>query len=500
MWVKLIPCFSGTAGGSVDTRVLEEKLDRQGQLLMMQLESLRMAFKNSPTSSPTPSTLGKEQYATLMAAHRWNVVQGDGNPVLSSQQVEKLPATTCSESDLIQWFTPRLNRLVELASTQVDSPLVLVNSERHGWVEDPSPLGAPSKPDMFVCHPAFWKSIKSTGDTQYDSGNFRFGVLAHWDLRDCVNVIVEWKCTIGFGDFSALGEGVEYARRIMHTDDNSGVCLDKPMVRITRVILADREKFFLVLCQHGVAGECVWGKWTDAGSEGAIVDFIKSGTSGRRWVDAISSLCFQFKVTLVVNDNNPCFLGRGACGRVFRVRTVEHGSELALKVALDDLHCSAIREEFFNYERNKDTLAQLGCVVSISNVFTGPDRKYAGLLSNPVGFPCKMTKANIISAVMGLRVLALSGFQHGDARLPNVVIHKATQRAVWLDLRTLEFKQGDDLNSNTLSFNVDLKTFLDSLPRDSEKVYNQIVLEVDDFLRSGGEDHALIKVLSCLWD
>jgi len=461
---------------------------------MMQLQ--RLAPKNSLSPSPTPPTLGKEQYLTLLAAGQWNVVQGDGNPVLSRQEAENVPVN-CSESELIQWFTPHLNQLVELASKQVGSPLVLVNSERHGWVEDPSPLGASSKPDMFVCHPAFWKSIKGPADKQDNSGNFRFGVCAHWDLRDCVNVIVEWKLNIGLGDFSALGEGLEYARRIMHTGNNTSVPLDDPMVRITRVILADREKFYLVLCQHGVASKCDWGMWSDPGSEDAIIKFIQNGALHRRWVDAISSLCSEFKVTLVHDIDNPCFLGRGASGRVFRVRTPDGGCECALKVVLDNPCCSMIREESYNYESSKDQLAGLGCVVTISHMFTSPDRKFAGLLSSPVGVSFRRIKQHIVPAVMGLKSLALSGFRHGDARWPNVVIHKG--KAVWLDLRTLDRVRGDDLCTRDSAFFADLMTFVDSLPG-GRNVNSQVLFgHIRDFLESGDEKHVLMEELSCVW-
>ena len=511
-WHELIPCFSGTVVGFVDTRVLEmlERLEQDRRAEMERLEQDRRAetellitrlerfvIQTDPAASPSTCRLGNEQRSTLVATKRWNGVQGPGSAVLSVEQAASRPATTCTESELIQWFTPHVNRLVQLASTSVGSPLVLVNSERHRWVQDSSPFGAASNPDMFVCHPAFFKSNKSARDSTFDGEDFHFGDLAHWDLRDSVVAIVEWKSIIGPNDNSALGEGVEYSRRIMHTGNNTSVPLDDPMVRITRVILADRDNFYLVLCQGGVAIECDWGMWTDAGSEDAIIKFIQNGASHRRWVDAISSLCIEFQVTLVHNHDNPCFLGRGACGRVFRVQT-NVGCECALKVVLDDSHCSMIHEEESKYESSKDQLAQLGCVVTISRIFTSPDRKFAGLLSSPVGVSFRRIKQHTVSAVMGLRSLALSGFQHGDARWPNVVIHEG--KAVWLDLRTLRLVGGDDLHIRDSAFFADLTTFVDSLPGGNVNTGSQAFLgHTRDFLVSGDEDHALMKELSCLW-
>jgi hypothetical protein len=493
-----------------DLRAERERLEQdrraEREFLAMRLE--RLLIQTAPASSPTPSRIGKEEYAILNHTGRWNSVKGPGNPALSSEPAARhgFPAENCNESELIQFFTPHLNRLVQLASLQVGSPLVLVNSERHNWVQDSSPFGTASRPDMFVCHPAFFKSNKTEGDHKYDSlgKHFLFGACAHWDLRDCVVLIVEWKREISPKNLSALGEGLEYARRILHTSGDKSVPLDSMMVRLIHLMLADRDGFFLVVCKEGRAHDCVFGNWDDAGSEDAIVDFIKKGASSRRWVDAISMLCAEFKVTLVTHDNTDdkiCFLGRGACGRVFRVQRESEGEkqECALKVVLDDSYCSMICEEASNYESNKAQLAGLECIVNILGFYKSPDRKFAGLLSSPVGTPCGRNKQDIIAAVVGLRSLALAGFRHGDARLPNVVIHR--KNAVWLDLRTLHpvCNIGDGIDPKVSSFTADLKTFLDSLDGGT-KVDRQIVLDsTSDFLKSGGEDHALIQALECLW-
>ena len=155
-----------------------------------------------------------------------------------------------------------------------------------------------------------------------------------------------------------------------------------------------------------------------------------------------------------------------------------------------------IHEEASKYESSKDQLAGLGCVVTISRIFTSPDRKFAGLLSSPVGVSLRRIKMNIISAVMGLKSLALSDFRHGDARWPNVVIHQG--KAVWLDLRTLDCVRGDDLCTRDFFFFADLRTFVDSLL--GENVNSQVLLgHIRDFLESGDENHALMEELSCLW-
>jgi hypothetical protein len=481
-----------------DEEAREEQRKRDEEQRMY-LQSLIQG--SSPCASPTPSTLGKEQHDTMVRTNRWKHLDGSGDAVLSDDQVSALPSSTCTEAELIQGFTPHLSKLVQQASVKIGSPLVLVNSERHAWVKDPSPVGAPSKPDMFMCHPAFFEPNKTQSDSKHDGKDFLFGACAHWDLRDCIDVIVEWKCRIGQDDFSALGEGVEYARRISHMVQSRVVPLDEPMVLITRLILADRTTFYLVLCQNGNATECLWGEWTQCGSVAAIVDFISDGASQTRWVSVLSSLCKEFGVELVnPSQGKPCFLGRGSCGRVFRVKKPDDNVEFALKVVLDDTYCSQLHEEVSKYHAHKLNLDKLECVVSIIAHHASSDRTFAGLLVGQVGIQCKRTKKDITAAVCGLKKLAKAGFRHGDARLPNVVMQG--EKAVWLDLRTLDVVEQTGVKTQIEAFRMDLNTFVKSIDGAGKVSDNMLGQQVDVFFEDDGgdSDHPLIRQMSALWE
>jgi len=476
-----------------EQRKLDEKAREEQRIY---LESL---FRGStPCASPTPSTLGKEQHETMVRTNRWKRLDGSGDAVLSDDQVSALPSSTCTEAELIQGFTPHLSKLVQQASVKIGSPLVLVNSERHAWVKDPSPVGAPSKPDMFMCHPAFFEPNKTESDSKHDGQDFLFGACAHWDLRDCIDVIVEWKCRIGQDDFSALGEGVEYARRISHMVQSRGVPLDEPMVLVTRLILADRTTFYLVLCQNGNATECLWGEWTQCGSVAAIVDFISEGASQTRWVSALSSLCTEFGVEFVnPSQGKPCFLGRGSCGRVFRVKKPDDNVEFALKVVLDDAYCSKLAEEASKYHAHKKNLDSLECFVSIIAHHASSNRTFAGLLVGHVGIQCKRTMKDIVAAVQALRKLAQAGFRHGDARLPNVVMQG--EKAVWLDLRTLDIVKETSVKAKIEAFRMDLNTFVESIDASGKVSSDTLGQQVDSFFDSGDPNHSLIRQMSALW-
>lgn len=473
------------------------------KLVREEVRQVRQQLEPKDSSNLTSYTIGKEQYDLLQRTHHWNRVSVPGNPVISQDKMASLPDAQCTESELIQWLTPHIQNIVNLASTVIGSPLVLVNSERHNWVEDTSPVGALSRPDMFVCNPAFFASNQTEGDKKYTKENFLFGAPAHWNLRDCLEVVIECKRNI-VGDFSALGQGVEYARRIMYAGREVHVPLDRTMVCITRLILADRDSFYLVLCQRGEAVNCVWGNWTDPGGLEAMVDHLAHRISERRWVSAISSLCKHFDVDPIVQsaDNpsvkRPCFLGRGASGRVFGVVSKSDQKVYGLKVALESISCDHLRQESLIYASEKKQLHALGYIVSLSELYLDPANQFAGLLVSPVGHAFQKTKKNIISAVLALRNIANSGCQHGDARFPNVVIHDG--KAIWLDLKTFNFVHGskDDANVKVFSFLRDLDAFVRSF--DEQQVDKKILeANASAFLDSGEENCDLINALASLW-
>jgi hypothetical protein len=417
------------------------------------------ALSGASLSSPAPATIGKSAHDDLMSLGRWAHVSGSSDAVLTPEECEEVKTAAFSnESELVRWFTPRLQSVVTQAADITGFPLVLVNTERHPWVVDPH-HGAPSKPDLLVVHPALYTWNKTQADTEkYDGVDFLFGQLADWDLRDSLAAVIEWKVDPGANDFRGLGEVVEYARRLAHPPGADGVTpLDKEAIRWSRFMVADRKKFQLVTFRAGQADSCVYGEWGDSGSRDALVGFLGGPSAAERpWLAALEKLCCEFDVAPVASaESQPCFLGRGACGRVFRVCSRKNTAEVfALKLALGDSGCTSLSAEVAAAVAVNAVAAALPLAAVIRH-HTDPDRRFAGLLVQPVGTALPRTKIATKSALLALRQLAQAGLRHGDARFPNAVW--TGDAAVWIDLRTTQTGKG------AVAFAADVTQFAASL-------------------------------------
>jgi hypothetical protein len=298
---------------------------------------------------------------------------------------------------------------------------------------------------MLVTHPAFYTWKRSHNDDKFSGNNFSFGQGADWCLRDCWEVIIEWKKKIGKDDFSALGEGIEYARRKSFSwrENPAQVAEDVHARRFTRLMIGDSECFYLVLCDRDYATRCIWGEWTDQGSKDAVVDFLFQGFQigglKRPWVHAMTRLCKEFNVELEspCEECPTCFLGAGGCGRVFRVRSISDKELFCLKVGLGDIACSQISEEWGKFQQYSSRFGEAH-LIQICQYYQCPDRNFAGLLLQPVGQQLPMTPSALQNALNCLLQLSQAGFGHGDARRQNVVwVAEGNGKCVWLDLRTL---------------------------------------------------------------
>jgi len=468
------------------------KIVQQGRELASRIDQLR----NDPKSSPTPSTVGNKAFESLQASQSWIELEGSGERILSS----KVDANTLqNESELIRLLTPRLRDLVAKAAEILGIPLVLVNTERHAYFKDPHG-GADPKPDMLVTHPAFYTWNLSNTDKHYQGENFIFGEGADWCLRDCWEVIMEWKKEIGPNSFSALGEGIEYASRKSFVS-SKGVAADWKATRFTRLMICDAHRFHLVLCDEARAMRCVWGEWVAPGSEQAVVDFLVRGFQpdsdglSRVWIDAIGVLCTEFKVELRLpcKEEHTCFLGAGSGGRVFRVIPQDPGGEpCALKVGLGDVACSQIREEWSKYQLFSAEFGEAReILIAISKHYESPKRTFASILVVPVGTELPRTKKSIKSALEGLMKLSKAGFRHGDARRYNVIWVPAEERCKWLDLRTMNRCAEDKV----VAFLEDTRTFLMSCGLD----YPHEFEEIAQSSFSGDNVDALVQLFQFFW-
>lgn len=311
----------------------------------------------SVESSPSFSTVGMREKKVLKDMDAIKPVpSGDGLAILTDDQYAALQASKLTESEVIKYFTPVLQPLVKEAAGKTGYNLILVNSERHPWVEGPHG-GEASKPDMIVLDAALVATSVSDADKPLAEDGFYFGVPADFDLCDSISVIMEWKVDMGKDAHAAFGEGLEYARRMHSPSRIGGTSCEEDRQR-QHVMLADKKGFVLSVVKHNRAISYTHGQWNTPGSRNAIVDFF---ACRRKWLDAIRDSCRKLAVSPVVpapvklslekvadatNENKSAFLGRGATGRVFLVRgTSDGGPQLALKVSLGRDGCSRLLSE-----------------------------------------------------------------------------------------------------------------------------------------------------------
>lgn len=453
------------------------QLNRKVDNLNAQVASLRAG---APRSSPTPSTLGREALEKLTKYKAQGIFKEINKdlfpgscpePFLSPAEIEELNGKTfANESELIQWFEPHFERLLASVSDELGYKCILLNSERHPWTQDPHGEDA-SKPDG-VGIALEYASLKITdGDRKYaNSGDTKFGTPANWVLRDSLEFITEWKVT---GPFNrGLGEAIDYHRRIIaqfKSDRNV-----QGTKRTTDLLVAHRTKFMLVRCLDGNAHFAYEGKWDSLGSKEALRRLVlgtlwPEDPRRRPWKDALHAICGQLQVELVepTIDGENCFLGYGACGRVFRVKR-QHAvgadiAHLALKVALGPAEAvSSLRAEDLNMNLYCDALEKAEATIRIHDRFHKPSKGYSAILTGPVGKSLRPVKKDVTAALVSLKRLHKAGLAHGDSRWENAVIveeRNGETKCLWLDLLTLEETSEGD---KELRFSYDVKTLFDS--------------------------------------
>jgi hypothetical protein len=388
-------------------------------------------------------SVGKKQIQNLKRSHQLKrLKKRKGRAVLDQEQILKLnelqKQENFSEALLAQWFTPILQEMVQEASRQAGYKLVLVNCERHHWVQGADKHAARTHPDFFVTHPAFFKYLESSKDTKMGGKGFLFGKPSNWNLRDCIQIC----CELMLNDFPKHVAQVAGYSLLMSHNSGSGT-VDEARIDETFFLLGDANNFSLINCFQGVPSQCTEGQWKDPGSRKMIIHYIMKKRLGNPWAQAMEQLCKQFCVTYTQpSKNSQCFLGCGSDGRVFRVQS-KTGALYALKMALGDRGCLRIREEYRNHVNYSHVLNQSGSSVSMSKFYMDSKRQYVGLLVEPVGEPLERTEKQIMQALISLRSLTNLRLRHGDARLPNVIWDRDKNRALWLDLTraTMQGKQ-----------------------------------------------------------
>jgi hypothetical protein len=425
--------------------------------LRSEVRALKDVFQSHETVSPTAATLGQNTALRLKEGMRWHRPNNESGPAIFDATAfaafQQLDLQGRSESALIEHVT------THLVKAHSSSSLMLVNSERHGWVRD-AHNGKPSAPDLFsapsiACEPRQGPSEKVPSGAKIP--HFMFGNLAHWCLRDMVEVVWEFKVEEGPNEFRALGELVQYLQHIYHVKQLDVV--NRDCLQHQRGVAADRHRLLLVTASHGVIEECTELSWGEAGSFECLQSFVKPAQELNPWQRAVTAVCTQFSLTIPQHekDGRPIFLGCGASGRVFRALD-GHQQGVAVKVCLGDTDISRLSEEHSKYTKHAEALKKSSAATSCLG-FHAVGRLCAGLVVAPLGTKLPKNKKSVESALCALRRLHDQGLSHGDARVHNVVWIEDKDCALWVDFRTL------DASFDT-SFTADVKTFAVSLGLD----------------------------------
>jgi hypothetical protein len=182
------------------------------------------------------------------------------------------------------------------------------------------------RPDFFATHPGFIEDrIPQLHDAQGESQTvevklfdlrqqlhqgftFHFGVPV-WELCDSVH-IMESKLSL---TNSALGEVCHYARVLQHSIGS----IKGGQYQDLRILLFDREVWWLLLFRSGTLQRRIKGRWTDGGSRERIGEFFPPPP----WSRLLTAACAHFEVDVVnfPGSQSP-YLGQGAQGRVFCVQ------------------------------------------------------------------------------------------------------------------------------------------------------------------------------------
>ena len=205
--------------------------------------------------------------------------------------------------------------------------------------------------------------------------------------------------------------------------------------------------------------------------------------------------------------HSDCFLGRGASGRVFRVRKKrdndnrklhnDDNEELALKVVLGTDGMGRLAQEALKMKTHASLLQEAGVTTTAHGYKEYPRREIGALLTGPVGIPIKRLKKRIRAALESLKQLNQKGLAHGDARWPNVIIieedgETSSLKGLWIDLRTLE--EVESVEDQEQCFVHDMVEFYSSF-NSVEATDQELEVRIRDYL---ADDSALEDLLDAM--
>ncbi|GMF11956.1 unnamed protein product [Phytophthora lilii] len=185
-----------------------------------------------------------------------------------------------------------------------------------------------------------------------------------------------------------------------------------------------RTTFWLINSINGVVVRVITATWIMEGSKALFRDFITKNLSP--WVTRLTAACSALNVEVVEGD---AFLGRGAFGRVFKVkRKGQDGDALALKIVETSSVGRLFQEEdaLVHAQHTGLAIRPVGTATEISDgaaMLLSPVRE-------PISYPTTSEEARALFGM--LWQLHSVDVAHGDPRVLNVFV-KNGQR-LWIDL------------------------------------------------------------------
>ena len=407
--------------------LLEAQRRDAAEAAAAQRELLQRMLRPPESSPATPAQRAHTVLEVLSRIDRGIVVAvpGAGVPVLTPSMQAELDAVSTREGEaaVVAFMTPILARLRGCTSEDtVDNACapVLVNSERLPWLVYPAAVHRVDlrmKPDLFRSWRPFVE-LRGGGQGQGRGEGFLFGVLGGYALQRaaCVSEVYEAKRD-ALTD-AAFGELCAYQAC------TSGSC---------RGVLFGSRDFWLYETFEGSPIRLVKARWADSGSEEVFCGFF-AAASDPPLVRLLRALLLRAGAAVT---GERAYLGSGASGHVFAVRTPASAEPRALKLVLAASPESVVDQYHRMCEAAAAGAPVLAPLAGSLVMFDGGGEAAArggGFLLR-VGAPAGMGSLRACTAAFAaLASLHAAGVRHGDARLPNLLdVGGGVLR--WIDLR-----------------------------------------------------------------
>jgi len=372
-----------------------------------------------PAASPDSlSHLGMSTMQTLNTMGAVTIFSAAAGEAVLTEAAQSSLAGLPKEVEVVAFLSSALARLRPISEPSDDAcPRILVNSEFLPWLQHPSVPNRPSarlKPDLFGSWAPFIFFRDRSSPLQQADGCF--GTLASQNLQQqgCVAEFFEGKK--GRLSDAQFGDLCQYHRCV------SGV--------VHGMLFSDLEFWLYKSCDGAPMSLVKCPSWTVPGS----ADLIRRFFAGVR-EPLLATVLRRLMSALGVRAHSSAFLGSGASGSVFAVRSAAgDGPLLALKVVCTTDSTSVTREFLALASAATAGAAVLPPVADSLTLCTGG----AGYLLSAVGRQYEVSsRARCAAAFRALATLHERGIIHGDPRLPNLLLladEAGGERAVWIDL------------------------------------------------------------------